>query len=87
MTQAKTIAPARQAATPPVAVVMLSAGEAAKALSLSVRTLRRSVKNGTLPGPVRHGGRSLWYLDRLQKWAAARDEEVNGPMPGAGGAT
>lgn len=47
-------------------------------LSVSVRTVRTWDRLGTIPAPVRIGGRVLWRTDEIRQWldAGSPDRET-----------
>lgn len=57
----------RMAETVPVQPLLLSAPDAAAALSISERTLWGMTKAGEIPH-VRQGRRVLYYVDDLRAW-------------------
>ena len=42
----------------------------AQAFDVEPRTIRKWLKNGTIPPPLRLGRRMLWSVDRLRDWIA-----------------
>jgi len=54
---------------------LLTKKDAAKRLSVSVRTLERQIENGTGPAIARIGGRVLLPEDALAAWVSARIEQ------------
>lgn len=65
--------PATSALAPPGELRPLLAGrrEAARLLGLSLRALDRANASGTIPAPIRLGGRPLWRLTELESWVLA----------------
>ena len=50
--------------------MLITAGELAEMLSISVRTLWRLVSAGELVGPIKIGGNTRWRLDEVRAWIA-----------------
>ena len=46
----------------------VGAKDAAALIGISIRSLRRGVARGAIPGPLRIGGRSIWSVERLRQW-------------------
>lgn len=54
---------------------LLTIEEVAARTTLSVRTIRRRVKDGTFPGPIALGPRTLrWSEDKINAWLTSREE-------------
>ena len=66
---------------PPPVIFALNAPDAARSLSLSVRSFRRLVAAGTLPPGIRLGGRRAWSVASLERVVATLE------AAGAAGAT
>lgn len=50
------------------AVLLISAAEAAKRLSISKATLHKLVAVGAVPKPIHLGSRALWRVEELEEW-------------------
>ena len=48
--------------------LLIPAGEVARLLGISKRTLWRLLSAGKLPAPVRLGNNVRWRLDEVQQW-------------------
>ncbi len=49
-------------------VLLISAVEAAKRLSVSKSTLHKLVAVGAVPKPIHLGSRALWRVEELEEW-------------------
>ncbi len=53
----------------------------ARSEGVSAATIRRWVREGRFPKPVKHGrkgGRCIWYDEQLQAWRAEQIAKANG---------
>lgn len=50
--------------------LLLSAGEVARMLGVSTRTLWRLQSGGRLPEPIRLGGSTRWRVSDIEHWVA-----------------
>ena len=65
--------PAQDQGIPKPIKFLLSRHQLAAALSISLASLDRLVKAGSLPAPIRLGHRPLWSPETIQKWIAAQE--------------
>lgn len=49
-------------------ILLISAAEAAKRLSVSKSTLHKLVAVGAVPKPIHLGSRALWRVEELEEW-------------------
>jgi excisionase family DNA binding protein len=67
-------------APPEPVPVLLTVAQAAKALSCSTTTVRRRLRDGSIPAVKDHGGRTVIRTDELRAYVEGL--ERYGPMPG-----
>jgi excisionase family DNA binding protein len=62
--------------------LLLSAGEVARVLGVSTRTLWRLQSGGRLPEPVRLGGSTRWRVSDIERWVAEGCAKPQEAIPG-----
>jgi len=71
MYPAKTTSAGGSASTAPAPVRLLTIGEVADLLKLSIRTIRRLADSGKMPRPVKVGALIRWKAIDLESWVEA----------------